>query len=121
VLRIRHHLDADQDPACHFVADPDPSFHFDADPDPTFHYDADPDPDPSFQIKAQSLKTVLKQAHIPYIFACQLQNANPDPAYHINAEADPDPTFQFDADPDPQHCCMTMILFYPRPVLCNQY
>ncbi len=78
---------------------------------------------------------MLKQAHIPYILACQFQIANPDPAYkfdsdpdadpdpayHIDAEADPDPTFQFDADPNPQHCCMTMILFYPRPVLCNRH
>jgi hypothetical protein len=48
------------------VVDPD---HFDAD------LDADPDldPDPSFQIKAQTLEKVLKQAHIPYILACHLQ------------------------------------------------
>jgi hypothetical protein len=46
----------------------------DADPNPTFHPDADLDPDPSFQIKAQTLDKVLKQAHIPFILACHLQN-----------------------------------------------
>jgi hypothetical protein len=38
----------------HFDADPD------ADPDSTDHPDADPDPDPSLQIKAHTLKKVLK-------------------------------------------------------------
>ncbi len=53
-------------------------------PDPAYKYDADPD-------------------------------ADPDPAYHIDAEADNDPTFWYDAgpDPNPQHCCMTMIFFIP--------
>jgi hypothetical protein len=59
-----HHLDMETDPACQFDPDPDPACHFDADPDPdpTFHFDAvpDPDPNPSFQIKAQNLGTVLK-------------------------------------------------------------
>ncbi len=58
--------------------------------------DADPDPDPSFQIKAQSLEKVLKQAHIPYIMVCHLHidaDPDPDPAYHVDADADPDPTF----------------------------
>ncbi len=70
---------------------------------------ADPDPDPSFQIKAENLEKVFKQA--PYIFACHLQiDADPDlfyhfstdpdldPAYHFDVDPDPDPTFQFDAD-----------------------
>jgi hypothetical protein len=63
---------------------------------------------------AQNLEKVFKQAHIPYILACQLQidgdpdpayhfdtdlNTDPRPAYHFDADADPDPTFQFDADP----------------------
>ncbi len=43
-----HHVEADLDPACHFVADadldPDLAFHVDADQDPTFHCDTDPDP-----------------------------------------------------------------------------
>jgi hypothetical protein len=39
-----------------------------------------PDPDPRFQTKAQTLEKVLKQGHIPYIFACHLQiDAGPDP------------------------------------------
>jgi hypothetical protein len=29
-------IDADLDPAYHFVPDPDPTFHVDADPDPSF-------------------------------------------------------------------------------------
>ncbi len=88
------------------VADP----HYvdaDPDPDPTFHFEADPDPDPSFQIKAQNLEKLLKQAHFPYSLACHLQiDADPgtDPACHF--DADPDPTFQFDPDPDPQHCSL---------------
>jgi hypothetical protein len=36
------------------------------------YFDVDPDPDPSFQSKAQTLEEMLKQAHIPYIFACKL-------------------------------------------------
>ncbi len=46
----------------HVDADPDSTYHPDADPDLTFHPDADPDPnpDPSFQIKAQTTKKVLK-------------------------------------------------------------
>ncbi len=50
-----HHIDADQDPACHF--DPDPSFYFDA------------DQDPSFQIKALNLERLISI----YILACHLQ------------------------------------------------
>jgi hypothetical protein len=48
------------------VADPhpDPDCHLDADADPdtVCHFDAVPDPipDPSFQLKAQNLKKVLK-------------------------------------------------------------
>ncbi len=54
----RFDADPDADPGCHFDADQDPELacHFDADPDLTFHFDADPNPDPSFQIKAQTLK-----------------------------------------------------------------
>jgi hypothetical protein len=75
------------------VVDP---HHFDADPDadplfylmririPIFHPEADPYRDPSFQIKAQTLDKVLKQAHIQYILACHLQ---------IDADPDPDPDF----------------------------
>jgi hypothetical protein len=64
-----------------------------ADPDSTYHPDADPDPDLIFQIKAQTLKKVLKKAHIPYILACHLQidaDPVPDPAYHFYADTDPD-------------------------------
>ncbi len=75
-------------------ADPDPACHFDAvqDPEPTFHFDANanPDLDPSFQIKAQNLEKVLKQARLQI-------DADPDLAYHF--DADPDPAFQFDPDP----------------------
>jgi hypothetical protein len=39
------------------VVDP---HHRNADLDSTYHPDADPDPYPSFQIKAQTLKKVLK-------------------------------------------------------------
>jgi hypothetical protein len=66
-----NHFDADPDPACHF--DPNPACHFDPnpachfDPDPTFHFDADPDP--SFQVKAQNLEKVLKEAQNSYILA----------------------------------------------------
>jgi hypothetical protein len=42
------------------VADPDPDCHFDPDPDPACHFDANPDLNPSFQIKDQNLKKVLK-------------------------------------------------------------
>ncbi len=90
------HFDADLDP------DLDPAFRFDANPDPTFHFGADPDPVPNFQIKAQNLKKVLKQAHIPYFQACYLQiDADLDPASQF--DANPDPALQFDAHPDPQH------------------
>jgi hypothetical protein len=79
------------------VVDSDPTCHFDVDPDPTFHFDADPGPDPSFQLKAQTLKS----ANFPYILACHLQiNADPDPAYHFDAY--PDPAYHVDADPDPR-------------------
>jgi hypothetical protein len=37
-------IDADADPAYHFIADPDPAYHFDVDPNPNFQFDADPDP-----------------------------------------------------------------------------
>jgi hypothetical protein len=40
------------------------------------HIDADPDP--SFQIKAQNLKKVLKSAYH--------SGADPDPAYHCDAD-----------------------------------
>ncbi len=77
---LARHFDADPDPEpiFHCDADPDPSFHFDADPDPehTFHFDADPnpDPDPSFQVKAQTLKKCSNRlVGIPYILACHLQ------------------------------------------------
>ncbi len=43
-----HYLDADPDPARHFDADPNL--------DPTCHFDTR-DLDPSFQLKAQNLKT----------------------------------------------------------------
>jgi hypothetical protein len=77
-------------------ADPDPAGHFDSDPDPTFHFDPDPDLDPGFQIKAQNLEKVLKQAYIPRILTFYPQiDADPDPAYRF--DADPDPTFQSDA------------------------
>ncbi len=102
-------------------------FDADADPDLTLHADADPNPAPSFQIKAQNLEWVLKQAHIWYILAYYLQiDADPDPvldpSYHFDADPDanPDPDFYLmrmriqvtkndadpepDADPDPQHC-----------------
>jgi hypothetical protein len=55
-----HHFDADPDSACYFDAD--------LDSDPTLHFDADPDPDPSFQIKAQNLDKVLKQARFSIHF-----------------------------------------------------
>ncbi len=97
---VADHFDADPGPACHFDADADP------DSDSTFHFDADPDSYPSFQIKAQNLEKVLKQAYIRYIQACYLQidadpDADPDPADHFDKDADPDPdpNFQFDADP----------------------
>ncbi len=81
-VAVPHHANADPDPACHY----------DADPDPTFNFDADPDPDLSFQIKAQTLEKVLKQAHIPNILASYLQT---------DADPDPYPAYQIDADPDP--------------------
>jgi hypothetical protein len=72
------------------------------------HVDADPDPNPSFQIKAQNLKKVLKKAHILYICHLQIDADPPDPdpypAFHFDEDQDPNPTFQFDADPDPQYC-----------------
>ena len=52
------------------------------------------DPDPSFQVKAQNLATVLKYAHILYSLACHLQ---------IDSDPDRDYFYHFDADPDPQH------------------
>ncbi len=52
------------------------------------------DPDPSFQVKAKNLETVLKYAHIVYILACHLQ---------IFSDPDRDSCYHFDADPDPQH------------------
>ncbi len=54
------HFDAEPDPSYYFDADLDPAWHFDADPEHTFHFDADPnpDPDPSFQVKAQTLKVL---------------------------------------------------------------
>jgi hypothetical protein len=63
------HFDADPDP------DPNPTIHVDADPDPdpTSFFDTDLDPYPSFQIKAQNLDKVLKEAHFPYILAYHLQ------------------------------------------------
>jgi hypothetical protein len=75
----------------HPDADPDSVFLFDADADPdsTFHPDADPDP--SFQINAQILEKVLKEAYIPYILACHLQ---------LDSDPVPDPAYHFDADPD---------------------
>jgi hypothetical protein len=61
-------------------------------------WDADPDSDfylmlmqTAFQIKAQTLEKVLKQAYIPYILACQLQiDADADPAYHFDEDPDGD-------------------------------
>ncbi len=88
-----------------------------------------PYPDSRFQVKAQNLEKVLKQAHIPYILACHLQiDADPDPdpdpayhfdvdpdsAYHFDANPDPDPTFQFDADP--KHCIGSTLT--SRPSKC---
>ncbi len=73
-------------------------FLFDADanpdPEPTFHPDAypDPDPDPSFQIKAQTLEKVLKQAHITYILQT---DADPDPACNFDTGPDADPDHDF--------------------------
>jgi hypothetical protein len=73
------------------VADP---HHVDADPDPTFHFAADPGPDPSFQIKAKTLKKCPNRLlfHTFWLVICKLI---PDPAYHF--DADSDPTFQFEA------------------------
>ncbi len=85
----RHHFDADPDTACHF----------DAAPDPTFHFDADPDTDPSFRMKAQTLKKSAQIGSYSIILACHLQiDADPDPLA---------PTFQFDAYPcgsGSKHC-----------------
>jgi hypothetical protein len=53
-------------------------------PEHTLYFYADPDPDLGFQIKAQNLEQVLKEAHIPYILACHLQiDADPDPAINL--------------------------------------
>jgi hypothetical protein len=111
----------DSNPACHFYTgtdqDPGPVCHFDADPypDPTFHFDAvpDQDPNPSFHIKAQTLKRaqIGSLSHFPYILARHLQiDADPDPAYDVDADADLDPTFQI--GPDPQHCLLLPLIRY---------
>ncbi len=76
-LRIRITLNADLDPAFHFIADTDPAFYFTAVPDPAFYFNADPDP--SFYF-----------------------NAYPDPAFHSNKDPDTDLAFKNNADPDPQ-------------------
>ncbi len=69
--------------------------------DLTFHPDSDPDPDPSFQIKAEALEKVLKQAQISYILVCHLQ-------IYVDPYTVPDPAYHFDADPDPDFYLMQM-------------
>jgi hypothetical protein len=106
-IRIKHHLDAD----------PDPAFHFDADPetDPIFHFDVDPDPAPhGYKIcnywfteyrpstaKGEPLRLKCKpsrfQVEPPWIY-CKPPHI---PAFHCNA--DRDPACPFDADPDPAY------------------
>ncbi len=68
------------------VSDP---HHFDGHSDSDLNFYCDADPDSSFQIKAQNLEQVLKQAHIPYILACHLPS---------DADPDPDPAYHFDGD-----------------------
>jgi hypothetical protein len=97
MLRIRHHPDAD----------PDPAFHFDAGPILTFHSEADPDPfpdldppmlqnDPLYGFHLFTLMWIR-------ILIFNLMPFDPDPAFHFDADADPDLASQNDADPDPQH------------------
>jgi hypothetical protein len=76
---------------------------FDADPEQTFH--PEKDPDPSFKIKAQTLKKNAKigSYSIRYILAYLLQvDADPFPV------PDTDPVYHFDADPDSDFYLMRM-------------
>ncbi len=76
----RHHVDADPDPAFHFVAD------------------ADSDPDPS---NLMQIRIWIPTTHFfPDFGPLMLQN-DPLRLPHFHFDADPDPAFQIDADPDP--------------------
>ncbi len=79
-------------------------FNADAGPDPTSHPVADPDPDPSFHIKTQTLKKMLKYRvrlifHTFWIVIYKLMRMRIrfriPYSYHFDADpdADPDPDF----------------------------
>ncbi len=107
--------DSDPDPTFHFDAAPDPACPFDADPDPdpTFSFDPDPDPYPSFQIKAQNLDKVLKEAHFPYILAYHLHimriRIRSQRITLMRIRILPFNLMRIHTDPDPQHCpCVSL-------------
>jgi hypothetical protein len=71
--------------------------------------DADPDPDPSFQIKAQTLRLIFHT-----FLACHLQ---------IDADLDPvpDPAYHFDADPDVQVTNIMRIRIHNTSSCCSPF